>query len=93
MSCLFISYRIYDLKLTSSRRSLALELLKASHEQCMGVECLARTPSGGFVVKALLNLGGDVEEEVRRQLLDLRKSFQDLQAKGFQVLLLGRGRW
>ena len=66
------------------RRTLALELLQATSDECMGVECLARTPSGGFVVKALLNLGGDIEEEVRRQLTDLRKSFQDLQARRSQ---------
>eukprot|EP00434_Breviolum_minutum_P027163 symbB.v1.2.024025.t2/scaffold2204.1/size85845/3 len=57
------------------RRALAIELLKeANPEEDSGVATLARTQYGGFVVKALLNLGGDIEQEARRQLAQLSTS-------------------
>ena len=57
------------------RRALAIELLKeANPEEDSGVATLARTQYGGFVVKALLNLGGDIEQEARRQLAELSTS-------------------
>lgn len=57
------------------RRALAIELLKeANPEEDSGVATLARTQYGGFVVKALLNLGGDIEHEARRQLAELSTS-------------------
>ncbi|CAK9052931.1 Pumilio homolog 5 (APUM-5) (AtPUM5), partial [Durusdinium trenchii] len=65
------------------RQYLAAELLQqARSEQDPtpgGVEALARTQHGGFVVKALLNMGGDIEQEVRRQLQHLRLNFNDKQ--------------
>ncbi|CAE7495851.1 pum2 [Symbiodinium sp. CCMP2456] len=61
------------------RRALAVQLLQQDpRHQDTGVETLARTQYGGFVVKALLNLGGDVEAEARRQLLGLSGRFPEL---------------
>jgi len=57
------------------RRTLAVQLLQQDARQESGVETLARTQYGGFVVKALLNLGGDVEAEARRQLSNLSNHF------------------
>eukprot|EP00435_Cladocopium_sp_Y103_P044808 s1143_g12.t1 len=71
------------------RRALAVELLKqASSQEDSGVETLARTQYGGFVVKALLNLGGDIEQEARRQLSELRLS--DLKAASKETRFVER---
>lgn len=71
------------------RRALALELLKqANSQEDSGVETLARTQYGGFVVKALLNLGGDIEQEARRQLSELRLS--DLKAASKETRFVER---
>lgn len=71
------------------RRALALELLKqANSQEDSGVETLARTQYGGFVVKALLNLGGDIEQEARRQLSELRLS--DLKAASKEMRFVER---
>lgn len=71
------------------RRALAVELLKqAKSQEDSGVETLARTQYGGFVVKALLNLGGDIEQEARRQLSELRLS--DLKAASKETRFVER---
>ncbi|CAJ1331630.1 unnamed protein product [Effrenium voratum] len=64
----------------TERRALAIDLLQQGSTEESGIELLARTQYGGFVVKALLNLGNDIEIEARRQLMDLSQRCADLKA-------------
>eukprot|EP00440_Ansanella_granifera_P024737 gb/GFBE01026864.1/.p1 GENE.gb/GFBE01026864.1/~~gb/GFBE01026864.1/.p1 ORF type:complete len:125 (+),score=29.35 gb/GFBE01026864.1/:1-375(+) len=52
---------------------LQTEAQRSGDDEC-GVAALASTQFGGFVVKALLSLGGDVEREARAQLDALASS-------------------